>query len=227
MDLKSRILYEDNHLLVVNKLAGEIVQGDQTGDQPLLELVRLYIKEEYQKPGNVFCGLVHRIDRPVSGAVIFAKTSKALTRMNQQVKDRKMTKVYWAVVEKEPLELEKKLIHYLRKNQKLNKSFVSTSPGEGYLQSELIYKVVGKSERFYLLEIELITGRHHQIRAQLSFEGFPIRGDLKYGAPRANLDGSISLHAAGLSFEHPTTKAIIHIKAPILSEELKKIWCNL
>jgi len=226
MDLKSRILYEDNHLLVVNKLAGEIVQGDQTGDLPLLEMVRLYIKEKYQKPGNVLCGLVHRIDRPVSGAVIFAKTSKALTRMNQQVKERKLRKIYWAVVENEPRDVEKKLIHYLRKNQKLNKSFVSTSPKEGYLQSELNYKVVGKSERFFLLEVELITGRHHQIRAQLSFEGFPIRGDLKYGAPRANRDGSISLHAAGLFFEHPTSKEMIRIEAPILSEELKKIWYN-
>ena len=226
MDLKSRILYEDNHLLVVNKLAGELVQGDQTGDLPLLELVRLYIKEEYQKPGNVFCGLVHRIDRPVSGAVVFAKTSKALARMNQQIKDRKMTKIYWAVVENEPHDPERKLIHYLKKNQKLNKSFVSTSPKEGYLQSELIYKLVGKSERFFLLEVELITGRHHQIRAQLSFEGFPIRGDLKYGAQRANRDGSISLHAAGLSFEHPTSKAMIHIEAPILLDELKKIWYN-
>ncbi len=212
--IKERILYEDNHLIVVNKMAGEIVQGDKTGDVPLVEKVRAYIKETYEKPGNVFCGLVHRIDRPVSGAVIFAKTSKALTRMNQMVKDRDMDKIYWALVEQTPLKSEDHLIHFLQKNEKLNKSFASKVEKPGMQRAELKYKVVTLTEKYTLLEVTLLTGRHHQIRVQLSQMGCVIKGDVKYGARRANKDQSISLHARKLSFIHPTTKTKIEVLAP-------------
>lgn len=221
--LQDRILYEDNHLLIVNKRAGEIVQGDQTGDKPLLELVRDYIRVKGNKPGNVFCGLVHRIDRPVSGAVIYAKTSKALARMNDMVKNRQIRKIYWAIVEGCPEKQEDKLVHYISKNEKLNKSFVSVTEKPGWRKAELDYTVLGVSERYSLLEIELMTGRHHQIRAQLSALGHPIKGDLKYGARRSNEDGSIALHAHQLIFEHPVSHVVVDVIAQPFSTLFDKI----
>ena len=199
MDLATRILYEDNHLIIINKMAGEIVQGDKTGDKPLIDDVKSYLKTRYHKEGNVFCGLVHRIDRPVSGAVVFAKTSKALSRMTVKVKDRDFRKTYLALV----------------KNEKQNKSYVVPEGTKEAKLARLSYRVVGKSETFYLLEVELFTGRHHQIRCQLAHIGCPIRGDLKYGYPRSNPDASISLHAWRIAFEHPVLKTQIEIKAPL------------
>lgn len=217
-----RILYEDNHLLIVNKLAGEIVQGDKTGDAPLLEAVKAYIKEKYQKPGNVFCGLVHRIDRPVSGAVIFAKTSKALARLNEIVKERKINKIYWALVEGKPPVEEDRLIDYLYRQERNNKTYVSAIEKTGYVRAELSYKTLQHYTHYSLLEVSLYTGRHHQIRAQLSAHGMVIKGDLKYGARRSNQDGSISLHARKIEFNHPVTKELISVTAP-LSGEMQKI----
>lgn len=219
-DIQSRVLFEDNHLIIVNKRAGEIVQGDKTGDEPLLEKVREYIREKYQKPGNVFCGLVHRIDRPVSGAVVFAKTSKALSRMNELVKVRDISKVYWTIVERAPEIPEQRLINYLKKNEKQNKSYVVREGEVGSQRAELYYKVIGHSERYTLLEVELFTGRHHQIRVQLAANGTIIKGDLKYGAKRSNPDGSISLHARRIAFVHPVSKENIVVEAPVPNEAL-------
>ena len=212
--LEERILFEDNHLIVVNKLSGEIVQGDKTGDTALVDDVREYIRKKYDKPGNVFCGLVHRIDRPVSGVVIFAKTSKALARMNLLVKERKIEKIYWAVVEGRPEVPEAELTHFVRRNEKLNKTFVSDIQKDGWQQAALSYKTLFQGDRYTLLEVSLHTGRHHQIRAQLSAIGVPIKGDLKYGARRSNPDGSISLHARKVSFVHPVTKLPVSVIAP-------------
>lgn len=223
-DIKDRILYEDNHLIIINKRQGEIVQGDKTGDTPLVEMVKLFIKERNNKPGQVFCGLVHRIDRPVSGIVIFAKTSKALARMNELIKNRKVEKTYRAIVESEPPRDEERLIGFLKKNEQQNKSYYSSTQKEGYQQAELIYRVRGRSINYSLIEIELITGRHHQIRAQLAAIGSPIKGDLKYGARRSNANGSISLHAWKVQFEHPVSHQIITVFAPPLEEEFIKIW---
>lgn len=217
--INERILYEDNHLVIVNKIAGEIVQGDKTGDEPLLEMVRDYIRVKYEKPGNVFCGLVHRIDRPVSGAVIFAKTSKALERMNQLVKDRKIRKIYWALVEGCPEKESDTLTHFLKKNEKLNKSFCVSETTEGAQKAVLSYQLLKKFERYSLLEVELFTGRHHQIRVQLSAMGHCIKGDLKYGAKRSNPDGSISLHAHQLVFEHPVSHQLIDVVADGLVDD--------
>ena len=222
MDFSDRILYEDNHLIIINKLAGEIVQGDKTGDEPLVEIVKRYLKEKYNKPGNVFCGLVHRIDRPVSGAVIFAKTSKALSRMNEIVKNRQISKTYWALVEKAPEIPEQRLVDYLFRNEKMNKTFVSHVSKEGYVKAELSYKIVKKLQNYTLLEVELYTGRHHQIRAQLAANGTIIKGDLKYGAKRSNRDGSISLHSYKVAFEHPVTHTAICVTAT-LSGEMARI----
>ena len=226
-DISGRILYEDNHLLIVNKRAGEIVQGDKTGDEPLLELVRQYIKVSANKPGNVFCGLVHRIDRPVSGAVIFAKTSKALARMNALVKERAMQKTYWAIVEHAPEEAAGTLVHYLRKNERTNTSEVSKLEKEGWQRAELSYRTLALGDRYCLLEVDLHTGRHHQIRAQLSAIGCPIKGDLKYGAKRSNEDGSISLHARRVCFEHPVRHDMIEVVAPPFNQLFVKLLQNL
>lgn len=204
--LSQRILFEDNHLIVVNKLPSEIVQGDKTGDKPLSETVKNYIKEKYQKPGNVFTGVIHRIDRPVSGAVIFARTGKALTRMNELVKQRGMKKIYWAIVQQRPEEPKAELKHFLVRNRKKNKSFTYNKQVSDSKEGILRYSTIGESENYYLLEIELITGRHHQIRAQLAAIGCPIKGDLKYGSPRSNKDASISLHARSIEFVHPVKK---------------------
>lgn len=212
---KSRVLYEDNHLLIINKKPGEIVQGDKTGDVPLLDIIKLYIKEKYNKPGDVFLGLVHRIDRPVSGAVIFAKTSKALSRMTQMVKDREFQKTYLAITDQKPEFEEQVLIHHLRKNEAANKSHVVKAGTPESKSAELTYKHLASGKTLHLLEIDLHTGRHHQIRAQLAAVGLTIRGDVKYGARRANKDGSICLHAYKLRFAHPVGGKILEITAPM------------
>ena len=212
--INDRILYEDNHLIMVHKLPGEIVQEDKTGDEPLSEKVKLYLKEKYQKPGNVFVGIIHRIDRPVSGIVIFAKTSKGLFRMNELFKLRKIRKFYHALVEQKPKIPEQTLEQYLRKNEKLNRSVLSNEPKEGYLTAVLHYKYLQPTENYHLLEVELFTGRHHQIRAQLAANGTCIKGDLKYGARRSNPDGSISLQAQRVVFEHPIANKIIEVETP-------------
>lgn len=201
--IDERILFEDNHLIVIEKYPGEIVQGDKTNDIPLSKYVEEYSIRRYQKPGRAFVGVVHRLDRPVGGVLVFAKTSKALSRMNKLFSERKTEKWYLAVTTSKPPVEEGELKHYLKKNERLNKVFVSLYPQEGYLPAELYFKYLSSSQRYHLLLIKLFTGRHHQIRAQLSAIGCPIKGDLKYNAPRSNPDGSISLWAWKLTFEHP------------------------
>jgi len=208
-----QVLYEDNHLLVVNKRAGDIVQGDQTGDTPLSEVGKEYIKRKYQKPGNVFLGVVHRLDRPTSGALLFARTSKALSRMNAQFKEKEVRKTYWALVSSPPPEESGRLVHWLRRNPKQNKSYAHPGEGPDRKKAVLNYRVLKALDRYYLLEIDLETGRHHQIRSQLAAIGCPIKGDLKYGFPRSNPDGSIHLHARHLEFEHPVQKTPVKITA--------------
>ena len=212
---KSQILYEDNHLLVINKKVGQLVQGDKTGDESLLELIKNFIKKRDEKPANVFLGLVHRIDRPTSGLVIYAKTSKALSRLTQMVKNREIKKTYWAIVPKEMIPQNQRLVHFLKKNEKNNKAFVFPKVTDGAKEAILTYKIIKILDNYQLLEIDLETGRHHQIRAQLSKIGVPIKGDLKYGSPRSNPDGGISLHARKLEFIHPVTKENIEIIAPV------------
>jgi 23S rRNA pseudouridine1911/1915/1917 synthase len=225
---QDRIVFEDNHLMVVNKLPSEIVQGDKTGDQPLSEKIAEYIRIRDQKPGNAFCGVVHRLDRPVSGLVIFAKTSKGLSRMNEVFRDKEIRKSYLAVVEKAPPEKSGRLTHYLVKNEKLNKSFAYGTDVPGSLKAELEYTLLASSSHYHLLKITLITGRHHQIRCQLSTIGSPIKGDLKYGARRSNEGGFIHLHSYSLSFVHPIKKTEINLKAlPISGDKLWQYFCNL
>lgn len=213
--LESQIVFEDNHLLIINKRVGQLVQGDKTGDWSLLELLKDFIKKRDQKPGNVFLGLVHRIDRPTSGLVIYAKTSKALSRLTQMVKNREVKKTYWAIVPKEMIAPTQRLVHYLKKNEKTNKATVFTKPTEGAKEAILTYNTIKILDHYQLLEIDLETGRHHQIRAQLSKTGVPIKGDLKYNSPRSNPDGGISLHARKLEFLHPVTKEKMEITAPV------------
>ena len=225
-DLESRILYEDNHLLVVNKKPGEIVQGDKSSDEPLTETYKAFVAQRDSKPGQVFMGLPHRLDRPVSGVVVLAKTSKALERLNAMFRDGGVTKAYWALVCKEPQEKEKLLEGMLWRNEKQNKSYMCR-PGtvrRDAKLAKLIYKYIGKTERYFLLEVELLTGRHHQIRCQLSDMGCPIKGDLKYGAPRSNPDGSISLHAKRITFVHPVKKEHLVIEAPVPSSWPEIRW---
>ena len=214
------VLYEDNHIIVVNKKAGDLVQGDKTGDKPLGEFIKSYLREKYNKPGNIFCGVIHRLDRPVSGAVIFAKTSKALTRMNKLFREKTIQKTYWAIVEKPPLKKEDRLEHYLIKNQQKNKSRAYSKPYEGALKSVLDYAVLKTLDRYTLLKVEPISGRHHQIRVQLSTIGCCIKGDLKYGAKRSNKDASISLHAREISFIHPVKNEAITVTAPTPKDAL-------
>ena len=214
------VLYEDNHIIVVNKKAGDLVQGDKTGDKPLGEFVKSYLREKYNKPGNIFCGVIHRLDRPVSGAVIFAKTSKALTRMNKLFREKTIQKTYWAIVEKTPLKKEDRLEHYLIKNQQKNKSRAYSKPYEGALKSVLDYAVLKTLDRYTLVKVEPISGRHHQIRVQLSTIGCCIKGDLKYGAKRSNKDASISLHAREISFIHPVKNEAITVTAPTPKDAL-------
>jgi 23S rRNA pseudouridine1911/1915/1917 synthase len=216
------ILYEDNHIIAVNKKSGQIVQGDKTGDVPLSELVKLYIKNKYNKPGNVFLGVTHRLDRPVSGVVLFAKTSKALTRLNEMFKTKETKKTYLAICAESPPLEEGKLINYIYRNTKQNKSYIRTKEDSDTKLAILDYKLISKSERYYLLKINLETGRHHQIRCQLANIGCPIRGDLKYGYPRSNTNSSINLHAVEISFIHPIKKEPITIKASFPKND--KIW---
>ena len=211
--LSDRILYEDNHLIAVNKLPSEIVQGDKTGDVPLSEDVKQYLKKKYDKPGNVYLGVIHRLDRPVSGVVVFARTGKALTRMNKLVKEREIEKIYWAIVKNKPDNEEGELRHFLVRNEQKNKSFAGKTEKQGAKEAILRYRVISKSNDYYLLEVNLLTGRHHQIRAQLAAIGCPIKGDLKYGFDRSNKDASISLHACSVSFVHPVTKEPLTITA--------------
>lgn len=210
-----QIVYEDNHILIINKKVGQLVQGDKTGDESLLDAIKNFIKKRDGKPGNVFLGLVHRIDRPTSGLVIYAKTSKALSRLTQMVKNREIKKTYWAVVPKELIPQSQRLVHYLKKNEKNNKAIVFPKATEGAKEAVLTYHTIKTLDNYLLLEIDLETGRHHQIRAQLSKTGVPIKGDLKYGSPRSNPDGGINLHARKLEFVHPVTKEDIVIVAKV------------
>ena len=214
------VLFEDNHLLIVNKKSGDIVHGDKTGDKPLSDVVKEYIKEKYNKPGEVFLGVVHRLDRPTSGIIIFARTSKALERLNKMLRERTISKTYWAVVKNTPLKEKDSLIHFLKKNPKNNKSTVFTKETDTSKKAILHYSVIKKLDNYSLLEIDLETGRHHQIRAQLAYIGSPIKGDLKYGASRSNKDGSIHLHARNISFTHPVSKENISVLAPIPNETI-------
>jgi len=214
------ILYEDNHLLIINKQPSAIVQGDKTGDEPLSETLKNYIKQKYHKPGEVFLGVVHRLDRPVSGAVIFARTSKSLTRLNLMLKEGNIHKTYWAVVHHRPPKPEDCLTGYILRNEKQNKSYCYESPVAGSQTAELKYRVMGHSDRYFLLEVKLITGRHHQIRAQLASIGCPIKGDLKYGYPRSNPGGFIHLHARSLEFLHPVKHESIRIIAQPIPDPL-------
>ncbi len=210
-----KVVYEDNHIIVVNKTSSEIVQGDKTGDTPLSDIVKQYLKEKYNKPGNVFIGVTHRLDRPVSGLVVFAKTSKALSRLNEMFKNSAVRKTYWAIVKNRPEKDEGELVHFLVRNEKQNKSYAYDREVPHSKKAILHYRVIGQSENYYLLEIDLKTGRHHQIRCQLAKMGCPIKGDLKYGFPRSNPDGSICLHARKVCFVHPVSKENIELEAPV------------
>jgi 23S rRNA pseudouridine1911/1915/1917 synthase len=216
-----QVLYEDNHIIIVNKAASEIVQGDKTGDIPLSELVKSYIKEKYDKPGAVFLGVVHRLDRPVSGVVVFARTSKALERLNAMFREGgRIKKTYWAIVKNRPVEPEAELVHYLVRNEKQNKSYAYAAERKDAKRSVLSYRLLASMDNYHLLEVALQTGRHHQIRCQLSKIGSPIKGDLKYGAERSNPDGSISLHARRIQFEHPVSKVLIDVVAPVPNDSV-------
>lgn len=208
------VLYEDNHIIVVNKRPGDIVQGDKTGDKPLSEVVKSYLKEKYNKPGNVYLGVVHRLDRPTSGIVLFSKTSKALPRLNKLFQKKEAEKTYWAVVKNKPPKDQDKLVHFLKRNPKQNKSYANIKEVPDSKKAILEYRLIKELDNYYLLEVDLHTGRHHQIRSQLSAIGCPIKGDLKYGFDRSNKDVSIHLHARELKFEHPVKKIPIHITAP-------------
>ena len=218
--MKLEILYEDNHLLVVNKPPGILVQGDKTGDIPLVELAKDYIKHKYNKPGAVFLGVVHRLDRPTSGAIVFARTSKALERLNLQFKDRNTKKIYWAITKTSPTPTSNTLVHWTVRNQKQNKSYAYKKETPDSKKAVLKYSVKKKLNNYSLLEIELETGRHHQIRSQLSAIGCPIKGDLKYGASRSNPNGSIHLHARSLEILHPVTKESVKCIAPLPKDVL-------
>ncbi|MDA9245242.1 RluA family pseudouridine synthase [Polaribacter sp.] len=217
-----QVLFEDNHILIVNKRAGDITQGDKTGDKPLSEVVKEYVKDKYNKPGNVFIGTVHRLDRPTSGIVIFARTSKALERLNKMLRDKVIQKTYWAIVKNQPKVKTDTLTNFLKKDSKKNKSFVYKKEIEGSKKATLHFKVIQQLDNYSLLEVDLETGRHHQIRTQLSHIGSPIKGDLKYGFDRSNKDGSISLHARKINFIHPVTKEIITIIAPTPTDPIWK-----
>jgi 23S rRNA pseudouridine1911/1915/1917 synthase len=220
------IIFEDNHLIAVNKRTSDIVQADKTLDTPMTVAIKEYLKFTYQKPGDAFLGVIHRLDRPVSGVVLFAKTSKALIRMNQLFKSRMITKKYWALVKEPPPEASGHLSHYIIKNERQNKSYVHDEPIKGSLKAELKYVLLGKSDNYCLLEVELLTGRHHQIRAQLASIGCPIKGDMKYGFPRPNDDLSISLHARSIEFIHPIRKEAVKIVANPPSDPLWNFFLN-
>lgn len=219
-----QVLFEDNHIIVVNKRVGDIVQGDQTGDKPLSDVVKEYLKQKYDKPGAVYLGVVHRLDRPTTGIVLFAKTSKALTRLNDLFKNRETQKTYWAVVKSEPPKKEDSLVHYLTRNPKNNTSKAHLKEVKESKKAILDYKIIKKLDRYYALEIDLHTGRHHQIRCQLSAIGCPIKGDLKYGFDRSNTDGGIHLHARKLVLKHPVTKEDLQFIAPVPDDI---VWKNV
>ncbi len=214
------VVYEDNHVIIVSKVSGEIVQGDKTGDKPLSQVVKQYIKEAYAKPGDVFLGVVHRLDRPVFGLVAFARTSKALARLNAMFANGEVHKTYWAIVKNEPPQREGTLTHWLVRNEKQNKSYAYDREIPHSKKAVLDYKVIGKSDNYYLIEVDLKTGRHHQIRCQLAKMGCPIKGDLKYGAKRSNPDGSISLLSRTMQFIHPVSKKEIFVEAPLPNDRL-------
>lgn len=217
------VLYEDNHIIIVNKASGEIVQGDKTGDTPLSDVVKQYIKEKYEKPGAVFLGVVHRLDRPVSGVVVFARTSKALSRLNAMFQKGEVHKTYWAVVNNEKLCVKRGktlLTHWLTRNEQQNKAYAYDHEVPHSKKAQLSYQILATGDHYSLLEVLLMTGRHHQIRCQLSAVGMPIKGDLKYGARRSNADGSISLHARRVEFVHPVSKERIMVEAPVPNEKL-------
>ena len=215
-----QVLFEDNHIVIVNKRAGDISQGDKTGDKPLSDVVKAYIKEKYNKPGDVFLGVVHRLDRPTSGVIIFARTSKALERLNKMLRDKTIKKTYWAVVKNQPTKEQDTLTNFLKKNPKNNKSTAYSKEIDGSKKAILHYKTIKKLDNYSLLEIDLETGRHHQIRCQLSTIGSPIKGDLKYGFNRSNKDGSIHLHARNINFTHPVSKETISITAPLTKDPI-------
>ena len=213
--ISSRVLHEDNHLIAINKKSSEIVQGDRTGDASMPDEIKAYLKKKYNKPRNVFCGVIHRLDRPTSGVILFARTSKGLERMNKQFRNKETSKTYWAVLENKPPQKKGTLIHFLKKNEKQNKSYTCPENTTGAKEAILHYTLISSSDRYHLVEVELETGRHHQIRSQLSATGLVIKGDLKYGAARSNKDGSICLHARALEIVHPVKKeAIKWIAAP-------------
>lgn len=214
------IIFEDNHLIVINKPVGRLVQGDSTGDEPLSETIKTYIKHKYNKPGNVYLGVVHRLDRPTSGVLVFAKTSKALSRLNKQFSERQTQKIYWAMVKTKPEQEKDRLIHYLKRNPKQNKSYAYPKEIPKSKQAVLNYKLLKSLKHYHLLEIELETGRHHQIRSQLSAIGSPIKGDLKYGAKRSNPNGGIHLHAKKLCFIHPTKQERLCFEADLPNDKL-------
>lgn len=215
-----KVVYEDNHIIIVNKSSGEIVQGDKTGDKPLSDIVKEYIKEKYNKPGNVFLGVVHRLDRPVSGLVVFAKTSKALSRLNDMFRTGDVHKTYWAITKRRDIAPEGTLTDWLTRNERQNKSYAHDREVAGAKKAVLKYKVRSVSDNYMLLEVTLLTGRHHQIRCQLAHMGCPIKGDLKYGAPRSNPDGSISLHSRRVEFVHPVSKEQICVEAEVPADRL-------
>lgn len=221
------ILYEDNHIIIVNKRSSDLVQGDSTGDEPLDDIVRAYIKEKYNKPGDVFLGVVHRLDRPVSGCVVYARTSKALSRLSELFRTREVKKTYWAIVSDRPPAEEGTLSNYLKKNEQQNKSYVYEKEVKGSKLAELSYRVLARSEKYYLIEVDLQTGRHHQIRAQLAAAGCPIKGDLKYGSKRSNEGGGISLHSRRVAFVHPVKNEEIKIEAPLPEDRIWKLFSNV
>lgn len=222
-----KVVYEDNHLIIINKSSSEIVQGDKTGDTPLSEMVKAYLKEKYNKPGNVFIGVVHRLDRPVSGLVVFAKTSKALSRLNEMFRTNDVHKTYWAIVKNEPKKPEGTLVNWLVRNEKQNKTFVYDTEKPGAKKAILDYKVIAHSQNYHLLEIQLHTGRHHQIRCQLAHMGCPIKGDLKYGFSRSNPDGSICLHSRYVELIHPVSKEKIQVTADVPEGNLWSAFAQL
>jgi len=220
-----QVIYEDNHIIAVNKTCSEIVQGDKTGDTPLSEIVKLYIKEKYHKPGDVFIGVTHRLDRPTSGVVLFARTTKALTRLNKMFQEKDtIKKTYWAVVDKKPVPESGTLQHWLVRNEKQNKSYAYSEEKANSKEATLSYKLLGSSDKYHLLEIELHTGRHHQIRAQLAAISCKIKGDMKYGFPRSNPDGGIYLHSRKVEFTHPVTQEFVSITAPVPNDALWKFF---
>lgn len=222
-----QIVYEDNHIIIVNKAPGEIVQGDKTGDEPLVETLKKWLKEKYNKPGNVFCGVVHRLDRPVGGLVVFAKTSKALIRLNEMFRKGEVEKTYWALTRNMPEVPEARLEHYITTTERNNKSYASLTEKKNSKKAVLSYRLLGSSDRYHLIEVKLETGRKHQIRVQLSAIGCPIKGDLKYGDKRSNPDGSISLMARRVRFVHPVSGETIDVSAPLPSDTLWQAFANI